>query len=126
MSNSAYRHALVCTSRAAECAAAGARRELARGTASLYVVRCIAPLLGMFGTAALLTLFLRAQSLPEPCCGECACAGLSYVFFPLAMSLPIAIFAGWAFHHLRRQVERFDLEMRIATLNLLGQLEPRE
>ena len=125
MATSANRHALACTSRAARHAATVVRRQLARGTMSLLAIGCIAPLLGMFGSAALLIGALRAQSLPGY--SECDCAGgLAETFVPFAISLPIALFALWGFHYLRQQVERFDLDMRIATLYLFDHLVPRQ
>jgi biopolymer transport protein ExbB/TolQ len=91
---------------------------------SVLVISRLAPLLGMFGTAVLLIGALRAQSLPG--FAECDCeGGVAETFVPFALSLPIAIFALWGFHWMRRQAERFDFEMRIATLNLLDHLAPR-
>src|SRR5215471_1977914 len=62
MSISANRHALACTRRAAEEAAAVVRGKLARGTRSLHVIGCVAPLLGLFGTRWLFIGALRAQA----------------------------------------------------------------
>jgi biopolymer transport protein ExbB/TolQ len=125
MANSANHQVLASTRRAAERAAAIVRGELACGTVSLLAIGCIAPLLGIFGTAVLLIGALRAQSLPG--FGECDCAGgVAETFVPFALSLPLAIFALWGFHCMRHQVERFGFEMRIATLNLLFHLEPRQ
>jgi biopolymer transport protein ExbB/TolQ len=125
MANSANHQVLASTRRAAERAAAIVRGELARGTVSLLAIACIAPLLGMFGTAVLLIGALHAQSLPG--FSECDCAGgVAETFVPFALSLPIAILALWGFHCMRHQVERFDFEIRIATLNLLDHLVPRQ
>jgi biopolymer transport protein ExbB/TolQ len=75
----------------------------------------------MFGTVVLLINALRAQSLPG--FAECDCAGgLAETFVPFALSLPVTIFAGGALHYLTRKLESFDLEMRLATLNLLDHL----
>jgi len=53
--------------------------------------------------------------------GDCA-GGPSEVFVPFLLSLPIAVFACVRFHWVIHQVESFDLEMRIATLDLLNDL----
>lgn len=96
-------------------------REFIRGTSGLRVVACVAPWLGMLGTAVLLRNALRAQYLPISDFGDCA-GGPAEAFVPVALSLPVMIFASAGYHYLRHQVEDLDLEMRIAAFDLLGHL----
>ena len=124
MATSANSRALADTRRASEQAAAVVCGKLARGARSLLLIGCIAPLLGMFGTGWLLIAELRAQSLPG--FGQCDCDwGVAETFVLFAISLPPAVLALWGFHHLRQRVAYFDLEMHIATLDLLDHLAPR-
>jgi biopolymer transport protein ExbB/TolQ len=115
MADYSYLYAVDCARRAAERAAAEAHRVLCRGTAGLQAITCLAPLLGAFGTAVLLIQFLKAQ----PGCdyGDCA-SGAAEAFVPIALSLPVAMFACCVLHAVQLQVERFDLEMRAAILGL--------
>jgi hypothetical protein len=56
-------------------------------------------------------------------CDLCDCAsGLPKSFVPIALSLPVAIFAMGGLHCLSRQIETIDLEMQTATLDLLNNL----
>ena len=110
-----YVHAVDCARRAAERAAVDMHRGLRRGTSGLQAITCLAPLLGAFGTAVLLIHFLKTQSSCNY--GDCA-SGLAEAFAPIALSLPVAIFACCVLHAVKRQVERFDLEMRAAILGL--------
>ena len=122
MGNSSHLHAIDCARRAADRAAAILHRELGRGTTSLRAIACIAPLLGMFGTAVLQLDALR-YSLG---CGYGDCAGgPAEAFVPIALSLPVAIIACGGFHCLSHQVETCDLEMRTVTLDLLNDLVRR-
>jgi len=125
MADSSGLYVLHCTRHAAQRAAAIVRLKLARGTTSLHAIASVAPLLGMFGTAVLLLKELHAFSLPGY--GECDCAGgFAETFVPLALSLPVAIFASGGLAYLRHRVERFDSEMRVGTLNLLDELVRRK
>ena len=120
MSDSRSSIAIDCADRAAYRAAVIFHRKLSRGTTSLQAVVCIAPLLGVFGAAVLLMGALDSPS----CNGECA-EGISGVFFPIVLSLPVAILACAGVHWLRHQVETFDLEMRTTTCDLLNDLARR-
>jgi biopolymer transport protein ExbB/TolQ len=117
--DSSYLHMIDCARRAADRAAAILHRELGRRTTSLRAITCIAPLLGMFGTALLLMDELRFRVACVH--GDCA-GGPAEAFVPTLLSLPVAIIACGGFHFLSRQVEAFDLEMRVATLDLLNDL----
>ena len=111
-----HSHALDCAGRAADRGAAILHRELARGTTSLQAIAYIAPLLGMFGTAVLLMSVMR-----RPVCDLCDYSGGSAeALVPIALSLPLTIFACGGFHCLRHRIEAFDLEMHTATLDLLN------
>jgi biopolymer transport protein ExbB/TolQ len=122
MGDFSHLHTIDCARRAADRAAAILHGELGRGTTSLRAIACIAPLLGMFGSAVLLMGALKSSSG----CGYGDCSGgSSEAFVPVALSLPVAILACSGFHCLRHQVETFDLEMRMATLDLLNDLVRR-
>jgi biopolymer transport protein ExbB/TolQ len=125
MSDPSHLHAIDCAGRAADRAAAIVHRKLNCGATSLRVVACIAPLLGMFGTALLMMDVLRF--LHDPGCnyGDCAGMGLGGAFIPVVLSFPVAILACGGFHWLGYRVETFDLEMRTATLDLLNHLACR-
>ena len=113
-------YAIDCARRAAERAAAILHGDLTRGTISLHAIACTAPLLGLFGSALLLIPALR---VPESCrCGDCGGVGVAETFIPIALSLPVAIFASWCLHCLSHQIARFNLEMRATTLSLLNAL----
>jgi biopolymer transport protein ExbB/TolQ len=121
MSDSSHLHAIDCAGRAADRAAAIGHRELNRGITSLRAVSCMAPLLGMFGTAVLIVNMLRFLNAPG-CNGECAEMGPGGTLIPVLLSLPVAVLACAGFHWLGHQVETLDLEMRTATLDLLNHL----
>jgi biopolymer transport protein ExbB/TolQ len=122
MADSSHQLQIDCARRAADRAAAIFHRELGRGTTSLRGIACLAPLLGMFGTAVLL---MGALHSGLGCGGGDCAGGPSEAFVPVVLSLPVAIFACGGFHYLSHQVETFDLEMRTATLDLLNDLVRR-
>jgi biopolymer transport protein ExbB len=106
---------------AAERTAATLHCRLGRGITSLQAIACTAPLLGMLGTVVPMIHSFRAAALPG--FGNCCCAGgVAEIYSVFAVSLPVTIFAMAGWQCLRRQVEAFDLEMRIATLDLLNDL----
>jgi biopolymer transport protein ExbB/TolQ len=111
-------YAIDCARRAAERAATLLHHEFGRGRSSLLAIACIAPLLGMFGTAVLLVSALLHPLI----CDLCPRAGPAEALTPITFSLPVAIFASSGFHFLRHKLESFDLEMRTATLDLLNHL----
>jgi biopolymer transport protein ExbB len=121
MSECSQLHAIDCAGRAADQAAAIVRRQLSRGATSLWAVACMAPLVGMFGTAVGAMSALRAYH--NPGYDDCDCAGgPAEAFVSLVLSLPVAVFASAGFHWLNHRVDSFDLEMRTTTLDLLNRL----
>jgi biopolymer transport protein ExbB/TolQ len=122
MADTSLLNAVDCTRRAAERAAVVFHRELDRGTTSLKFVACVAPLLGMFGTALLLISALPYYYIPAWRNYDVA-GGLADTLVPFILSLPVAIFA---FHFLRHNMEIFDLEMHTATFDLLNNLARRQ
>jgi biopolymer transport protein ExbB/TolQ len=124
MANSSELHTFDCTRRAMERAAANFHLKLVRGTAALRAIACAAPLLGMLGTSAPLRNALDAPYLPGFSTCDCA-GGVAETFVPLAMSLPITIFASVGLHFLGRQIETLDLDMRAAAFDVLNYLAVR-
>jgi biopolymer transport protein ExbB/TolQ len=123
MTDSSRSHALDCARRAAERAAISVHREFARGRTAIQAIVWTAPLLGMFGTAALLFPALRPDALFP--CGLCDTAGgLPETFVPIALSLPVAILASIAFHYLAHLRDTLDSDMRAAILELPNHLPP--
>lgn len=115
-------HALRCIRLGAERAAANLHIELGRGVMSLRAAARVAPLLGIFGTA----VPLRSALHSVPGCGYGDFAGgVADTFVPFALSLLVSVLASGGIHYLRRQVDAFDLEMHVGTLNLLDHLVRR-
>ena len=121
MSHTIHPYAIDYARRAAERAAVLLHHEFGRGRSSLLAIACIAPLLGMFATAVLL---VSALLHPRIICDLCdfGRAGPAEALTPITLSLAVAILAWGGFHFLRHKLESFDLEMRIATLDLLNRL----
>jgi hypothetical protein len=76
----------------------------------------------MFSTAV--PLMDAPKASPDCGYGDYA-GGLSEALVPIALSLLVASLACGGFHFLGDQVETFDVEMRLATLDLLNNLVRR-
>ena len=122
MNDCTHQRAIDCAGRGANRAAAILHHDLERGVGSLKAIACIAPLLGAFGTAIgvirAVALFYRMSALER---GETA-GSPAEAFVLIAVSLPVAVLACGGSHYLIHQLATFDVEMRVATLELLNNL----
>jgi biopolymer transport protein ExbB/TolQ len=97
--------------------------EFGRGGWNLRAIARTAPLLGALGT---LVLVMGALTGYDPvkiaACDDCAGAPQD-ALVPFALSLPVAIFATAGWRYIRHEVDAFELEMRLATIDLLAALD---
>jgi biopolymer transport protein ExbB/TolQ len=121
MTESFHLHAVDCAGRAADRVSAVLRRELSHGATGLKAVTGIAPMLGIFGTALLLMDALHIDYRTGCNYGDCAGDSVA-ALIPILLSLPVAMLARGGFYWLTNQVEIFDLEMRVATLDIRNEL----
>ena len=107
--------------RAADRAAATLRLQLGRGCWSLRAIARTAPLVGMLGS---LFLFIEAFRVYDPVsAATCDCAGgPAEAFVPFALGLPVSLLATAGWRYINHQVEAIELEMRVATIELVGAL----
>src|ERR1700678_1908669 len=114
------REALCAARLACECSAQVVQRELNRGIGSLALIAGIAPWLGV------LSMLESARNLLEwyPIHSglDDAAGGPSEVFVLLAAAIAVACFAIFAHAVLSAQLERFQLEMKLESLQLLNDL----
>ena len=112
---------LAFTQHAAERAAAKYRIDLRRGAASLRAIAFTAPLLGLLGTTVMLKTLFRAYSFPGFDSWDCA-GGMADTYIPLLLSLPVSLFARFAYHELRQHIESLEFEMQEGIFGLLVHL----
>lgn len=104
------------------CASAAACLEMKRGLAALAVIATTAPLIGMFGTVVGLLGAFRG------CIGQkwfCTMVILEAVCEALVCTIAgslVAIPAAWFYNYLSNRLELFNIEMQLASSELLNYL----
>jgi len=107
-----------------ERAAVAASIELRRGLRSLSVIAKSAPLLGMLGTCVLMgEVFARGIVGEKSAITRAIIIGLRNCILPTGLGLLVATVAFWVQRYLSARAEMFEVEMRVAGLELASWLE---
>lgn len=108
--------------RACALAAFKARIELSHGMTSLASVASTAPFLGIMGT--LMGIFASFKGVAGNAVSIRAAVawGLSNALLPTALGVLVALLAHWGRKHLLAKLNDLDVEMKMASLELVNEL----
>ena len=97
-------------------------QELRRGLASLKLIFCVAPFLGLLGTViGILNSFVSVTGSRSTAMAALA-ERLSRAMVPTLIGLLVSVMAFWFYQYLSGQLEVFDIEMESAASDLVNRL----
>ena len=127
MPTSTLSHAEILESleRSLQCASRTTRLEMERGLANLATVATTAPLIGLFGTVVGILDSTRGCIGQKWFCTQMIIQGNCEALVMAALGLLVAIPAAWFYNYLSNRLELFNIEMQLASSELLNYLTLR-
>lgn len=111
--------------RRVRCASATTRLELKRGLGALAIIATTAPLIGMFGTVVGLLGAFRGCIGQKWFCTMMILDAICEALVSTIAGLLVAIPAAWFYNYLSNRLELFNIEMQLASSELLNYLTLR-
>ena len=96
-----------------------------RGLSGLASIASTAPLIGLFGTVIGLLYSFRGCGMARWACYAAIVGGIADALVSTALGLLVAVPAVWYYNYLSNKLEAFDIEMRLASLEVLNYLDLR-
>lgn len=93
--------------------------EFKKGLGSLATISTTAPFVGLFGTVIGIINSFRGMALSGSGGIGAVSAGIAEALFATAIGLGVAIPAVWLYNHFMNKVERFNVEMKNASSELI-------
>jgi biopolymer transport protein ExbB len=94
--------------------------EMKRGLRGLATIASTAPFVGLFGTVLGILNAFKGCSGPLWYCLVAVIGGICEALVSTALGLLVAISAGWFYNYLSDKMEAFDIEMKVASLELVN------
>jgi biopolymer transport protein ExbB/TolQ len=108
--------------RALRRSSAGVRLEMKRGLSGLATIASTAPLIGLFGTVIGILDVFKGCIGQKWFCAMMVIDGVCEALVTTALGLLVAVPAVWFYNYLSNMQELFDIEMKIASLELVNYL----
>ena len=98
------------------------RLEMKRGLSGLATIACTAPLVGMFGTVIGIFDAFKGCGASRWVCLAATIEGICEALVTTALGLLVAVPATWCYNYLSSRMELFEVEMDLASLELVSYL----
>ena len=106
--------------RAMHRSSAEVRLEMKCGLSGLATISSTAPLVGLFGTVIGIHDAFKGCGAARWVCVAATIEGISEALLTTALGLFVAVPSLWCYNYLCNKMEAFDIEMKIASLELLN------
>ena len=111
--------------RSLRCSSSKVRLEMKRGLSSLASIASTAPLVGLLGTVIGILDSFRGCIGQKWFCAMAVLEGVTEALVSTALGLLVAVPAVWFHNYLSNKMEAFDVEMELASLELVNYLDLR-
>jgi biopolymer transport protein ExbB/biopolymer transport protein TolQ len=111
--------------RSLRCSSAQVRLDMKRGLNGLASIASTAPLVGLFGTVIGVLDSFKGCIGQKWFCEMMVLEGITEALVSTALGLLVAVPAVWFYNHLSNKLEAFDIEMKLASLELTTYLALR-
>jgi biopolymer transport protein ExbB/TolQ len=99
--------------------------EMKRGLSGLATIASTAPLVGMFGTVTGIFDAFKGCGGSHWACLAATIEGICEALVTTALGLLVAVPTLWCYNYLSHKMEAFDIEMEVASLELLNYFDVR-
>lgn len=111
--------------RSLRCSSSKVRLEMKRGLSSLASIASTAPLVGLLGTVIGILDSFKGCIGQKWFCAMAVLEGVTEALVSTALGLLVAVPAVWFHNYLSNKMEAFDVEMELASLELVDYLDLR-